>query len=90
MGKSKLAQLKRAYFDIIADVLEALEQEACNKTKLASKSNLDTRASGRYILLLLRLGLVRRELSDNSINLTEKGRNFLEHYVKLKGFLELY
>jgi predicted transcriptional regulator len=82
-----LAQLKRAYFDIVANLLEALSDEPSNKTNLASKANLDTRATHRYLNLILKTKLI--DMDDaNELRITSKGKDFLEEYRKLKLFLE--
>jgi predicted transcriptional regulator len=84
---SGLAQLKRAYFDIVANVLEALANEPTNKTNLASRANLDTRAIHRYLELLLKTKLIQMD-HENELRITIKGKEFLEEYRKLKLFLE--
>ena len=82
-----MAQLKRAYFDIVANLLEALLEEPSNKTNLASRANLDTRATQRYLNLILKTELVTLE-GSTMIRITSKGKDFLEEYRKLKLFLE--
>ena len=82
-----MAQLKRAYFDIVANLLEALSEEPANKTKLASKANLDTRATQRYLSLILKTKLIEVD-SANTLRITSRGTDFLEEYKKLKLYLE--
>ncbi|MFY3741539.1 MAG: putative transcriptional regulator [Candidatus Nitrosomirales archaeon] len=82
-----MAQLKRAYFDIVANLLEALSDEPSNKTNLASKANLDTRATHRYLNLILKTKLIYMD-DANELRITSKGKDFLEEYRKLKLFLE--
>lgn len=82
-----MAQLKRAYFDIVANLLEALSDEPSNKTNLASRANLDTRATHRYLDLILKTKLVYMD-GENEIRITSKGKEFLDEYRKLKLFLE--
>ena len=77
---------KRGFFDIVASLLEVLEEGACNKTTLASRANLATRASTSYINIVLRFNLATKEY--NVFKLTDKGRRFLEEYKKLKMFIE--
>jgi predicted transcriptional regulator len=81
-----LAQLKRAYFDIVANLLEALTEEPANKTKLASRANLDTRATQRYLSLILKTKLIDVD-STNLLRITPKGKEFLQDYRKLKLYL---
>jgi predicted transcriptional regulator len=82
-----MTQLKRAYFDILANLLEALSEEPSNKTNLASKANLDTRATHRYLNLILKTKLIYAD-SENSLRISQKGKDFLAEYNKLKLFLE--
>jgi predicted transcriptional regulator len=82
-----VAQLKRAYFDIVASLLELLQEEPSNKTKLASRANLDTRATHKYIELTLKTKLIHLD-GSNELRITTKGKEFLEEYRKLKAFLE--
>jgi len=82
-----LAQLKRAYFDIVANLLEALVEEPANKTNLASRANLDTRATHRYLELILKTKLIQLN-GESELRITTKGKEFLDEYRKLKLFLE--
>jgi predicted transcriptional regulator len=93
------AKGKRAYFDIIASLLQALVEEPSAKTKLASRAKLDTRGTHRYITWLLKAGLVIIEEEDddhhnnsnnntNLIRVTQKGIEFLQEYNKLMMFLQ--
>ena len=82
-----MAQLKRAYFDIVANLLEAVSEEPANKTKLASKANLDTCATQRYLSLILKTKLIDVD-SAHTLRITAKGKEFLEEYRKLKLYLE--
>jgi len=81
-------QRKRGFFDIIANLLQILEEGACNKTALASRANLATRSSTSYVDILLKFNLVSKDASRNIFKLTENGRMFLEEYKKLKMFIE--
>lgn len=79
--------MKRAYFDIVANLLDVLSVEPSNKTNLASKANLDTRATNRYLNLILKTKLVHVD-ENNELRITTKGKDFLQEYRKLKLFLE--
>jgi predicted transcriptional regulator len=83
-----LAQIRRAYFDIVANLLEVLSQEPCAKTKLASRANLDTRATHRYLNLITRSKLVSLDELTNTLRITAKGKDFLDEYKRLLMFLE--
>ncbi|MCI0559197.1 MAG: winged helix-turn-helix domain-containing protein [Nitrososphaera sp.] len=83
-----MAQIRRAYFDIVANLLEVLSQEPCAKTKLASKANLDTRATHRYLTLIVRSKLASADDATNTLRITAKGKDFLEEYKRLLFFLE--
>ena len=62
----------------MSSLLEVLEEGACNKTALASRANLATRASTSYINIILTFNLAAKE--HNVFKLTDKGRRFLEEY----------
>jgi len=79
---------KRGLFDIVASLLEVLEAGDCNKTTLASRANLATRSSRRYINMILRFNFVVKVESMNFFKITDKGRRFLEEYRKLKMLIE--
>ncbi|HEY7734695.1 MAG TPA: winged helix-turn-helix domain-containing protein [Nitrososphaera sp.] len=83
-----MAQIRRAYFDIVANLLEVLSQEPCAKTKLASRANLDTRATHRYLNLIVRSKLVSLDEVTNTLRITAKGKDFLDEYKRLLMFLE--
>ncbi len=74
-------------FDIVASLLEILDRGACNKTTLAGKANLATRSSTKYINLILRFNLVTKDESANCFQMTDKGREFLKEYKKIKAVL---
>lgn len=85
---SRLAQIRRAYFDIVANLLEVLSQEPCAKTKLASKANLDTRATHRYLDLIVRSKLASTGDGSSLLRITPKGKDFLDEYKRLLMYLE--
>ncbi|MFY3739583.1 MAG: putative transcriptional regulator [Candidatus Nitrosomirales archaeon] len=79
---------KRGFFDIVARLLEILEEGACNKTILASKANLATRSSTSYVNIILKFNLVSKDETTNTFKLTDKGRMFIDEYKKLRMFIE--
>ena len=79
---------RRGVFDISASLLEVLEIGHCNKTTLGNRANLPTRSLKRYMDLLLRFNLATQDEFTDSFKVTDKGRNFLEQYMKLKKFIE--
>jgi predicted transcriptional regulator len=82
---------KRGTFDICADMLKVLEvQHECNRALLASMSNLDGRALAKYLGLLLKYDLVMQPQSGArpKIRISEKGRRYLNQYLKLTGLLD--
>jgi predicted transcriptional regulator len=83
-----LLDRKRGLFDIVANLLEVLESGGCSKTTLASKANLATRSSTRYIAMILGFEMVIREESTNLFKITDKGRRFLDEYRKLRMFIQ--
>ena len=79
---------KRGLFDIIASLLEVLESGACSKTTMASRANLATRGSRKYVNMILGFNLIVKDEDRNFFKITEKGRRFLEEYRRLKMFIE--
>lgn len=68
--------------------MKVLREGEASKTKLANKANLDTRASKTYLdLLILGLNFITRDSNTNHLTLTDKGREYLERYLKLKKLL---
>ncbi len=80
-------QRKRGVFDVLASLLEVLEDDPCNKTLLGSRANLASRSSKRYIDMLLRFNLATKDYL-NCFKLTDEGRVFLHEYKKLRTFIE--
>ncbi|HXV66209.1 MAG TPA: winged helix-turn-helix domain-containing protein [Nitrosopumilaceae archaeon] len=65
---------KRGFLDIIVDILDCLIESPLKKTHITYKCNLDHRAIRKYLLLVERLGLVRRDYQDRAYYIiTPKG-----------------
>ncbi|HKU48450.1 MAG TPA: winged helix-turn-helix domain-containing protein [Nitrososphaera sp.] len=82
---------KRGSFDICADMLKVLDAEfECNKAALAIKSNLDSRAMSKYLEILIKYELVSKAAGDGRprIRISEKGRSYLNQYVRMIELLE--
>jgi predicted transcriptional regulator len=84
---------RRASYDICAALLRILlEDSGISQTRLALETNLDTRGIARYMDMLIRNHLVsRQEVASNNrpfIQITDKGRLFLEQYNHLMLMLE--
>lgn len=80
---------KRNRFEIVADILTALEREGVMyKTQIASKCNLDTRMLSRYIDMLLDAMLITHNPSQPRVFIiTDEGRRYLMLYSKIKQML---
>jgi len=78
----------RQLYDTLSSLLAILKDGPCNKPTLASRANLKTRESERYINLLLRLNWITRE--GNNFRITDKGRNFLREYGSFMQFIPNY
>jgi predicted transcriptional regulator len=82
-----MAQPRRAYFDIVANIIGILSEGPCKKTNLASRASLDTRAIQKYINLILKTNLASLDQAK-ILKITSKGNEFLLEYRKLKLYLE--
>jgi predicted transcriptional regulator len=62
----------------------------CGKASLAVKSNVDSRAMTKYLSVLFRYGLVERtsDARRSSIRISEKGKMYLDLYVKMVALLD--
>ncbi|MCI0565524.1 MAG: winged helix-turn-helix domain-containing protein [Nitrososphaera sp.] len=82
---------KRSPFDICADILRVLSEDLeCSRSKLASKSNLDSRGISRYEQFVIRNQLAYVAVGNNGdvLRISDKGRKYLSHYVKLVTMLD--
>jgi predicted transcriptional regulator len=87
--RSDVIQEKRAVFDIIADLLEALcEQQVWTPTRLAYRCKLDSRTSTKYIEYILNAQLAVKINASTQLQITEKGRDFLLQYMNLIKMLQ--
>jgi predicted transcriptional regulator len=87
-----ILQEKRASYDILAGLLHVLSTEPeINQTRLAQRSHLDTRMTAKYLKLLLDNLLVNKEYRRINnrpiVQITQKGRGFLEQYMILTSML---
>lgn len=79
--------IRRSVFDIIASLLQFLEEKPCRKTNLARGAGLDTKAFRRYIGMASKLDFVTMDGSNNCFIITGNGRNYLENYRRLKDMV---
>jgi predicted transcriptional regulator len=80
---SELVPQKRALLETLADVLASLcEQQISSQARLASRCNLDMKNAAKYIdfLLSAQFAIIN---SNAELEITDKGREFLEEYKKL-------
>lgn len=87
-----ILQEKRASYDVLASLLHVLSAEPeISPTRLAQRSHLDTRMTARYLKVLLDNLLVNKEYRRNNnrtiVQITQKGREFLEQYLILTSML---
>ena len=80
---------RRDKMKIYGDLLLVLQAESINKkiviTKIASKSNIPFTRLKRYMSDLNELGLIEDEMS---LELTEKGKEYLDHYKAVLAFMK--
>ncbi len=83
--------LRRSQMDIIADILLATTEEK-RKTNIMHSCNLSLKQLETYWDLLLDKRLLREisEANSNSslLELTDKGKNFVDAYTDLKALLK--
>jgi predicted transcriptional regulator len=76
--------------DIISDILEIIQDKGGNikPTHLMYKANLSHSQMKAYLEELMKKGLVRKEESEESINviITKKGRDFFIQYRRMREF----
>ncbi|QGA53736.1 hypothetical protein GFS03_03580 [Sulfolobus sp. E5-1-F] len=90
----KFNKRKRTQFEIIYDILNAVVHERVLKTRLIYKANISYNIAEKYLPLVEKLGLIRKD--DKFYYITSKGLEFhkiLEEYSKkadeLKKLLEV-
>ena len=80
----KVQRRKRETTEIMASIISILLEGKLRKTRIGHKLNLDSRAVGRYVKLLLDLGLIARSLDDKSCYVsTLQGQEFVLRYSAL-------
>lgn len=77
---------RRSLIDIYADILNAIDHEAC-KTHIVYKANLNFGRCKRYIDDLAKGGMVKAQTnSPSKWGVTNRGREFLKKHREFKGF----
>jgi len=81
---------KRESVDIISEILSTVADGVTAKTRLMQRSNLDSRAMKSYMAVMAEKGLLLSEKngSHESYHLTGKGKDFLQTYNTLQGYLD--
>jgi predicted transcriptional regulator len=83
-----MPKAKRNKMEIYNDILSALKQELnsgdAKPTRIQSKSNLAYDRMTRYLSELE----TQEMITNNPLALTQKGRDFLQDYDRIKEFLE--
>ena len=75
---------RRGRTEILADILSVAGEKA-KKTQIVYKANLNFRMVEEYLPHLMDKGLI--ENTDGEYKMTEKGREFLTDYQKMKKML---
>ena len=76
---------RRGGFEIIVDILSAA-MDGAKKTEIVYKANLNFKRAGNYLAYLAEKRLI--ENTGDEYRTTEKGRDFLLDYQKLKDLLK--
>jgi len=74
----------RSSFEIIAEILKVAKNGA-KKTRIMYSCGLSYRFTGKYIALLLEIGLLR---IGSSYHTTQKGLQFLQNYQTMELLLK--
>jgi predicted transcriptional regulator len=85
-----VARSRRDWHDIMADILEVTDKEGgVNKTRIVYRANLNFRRLEGYMEDLTESNLLRENSigGDALFETTEKGREFLSHYRKIRTFI---
>lgn len=71
----------RNRFDIIADILQVVKgNNGAKKTQIMYGANLSYRVLTKYLADVLEASLIRFEKNRSLYVLTDRGKEFLEHY----------
>ncbi|AIY89785.1 winged helix-turn-helix domain-containing protein [Geoglobus acetivorans] len=77
-------KVRRSSFEIIHDILSAINSGTTKKTQIMYKACIDWRNCEKYISLLIENGMIRR--NNGSFEMTERGE---ELYTHLSRVIEL-
>jgi len=83
----EITEVRRCRFDVIADLLEKAKFIPRLKTHLQYGANLSHRQLKVYLNILMGLNLL--EMNGNKYLTTEKGREYLMAYRKLRMILRV-
>jgi len=75
---------RRNKLEIMVDIL-SVAIEGAKKTEIVYKANLNFKRAGKYISLLEEKGFI--ECNGWGFKTTEKGKEFLNNYYKMKRWL---
>lgn len=80
---------RRNDYDIFAEIIEFTKQPR-KKTQIMYKANLNFKRLNEYIPKMLGLGLLMEVTGNPGLEFknTEKGRDYLENYRKLRRCME--
>ena len=86
---NKMSLWKRGFLEITAEILDSLIQAPLKKTHITYRCNLDHRAVQKYLLLLERLSLVKRDYHDRTLYvITQKGIQYRNHFHSFISMIE--
>lgn len=80
-GQTFPIRQKRTFLDIVNDILSSIPQSGIKPTHLANKAMLDYKILLKYLKQLEKEGHIA---INGKIYITDKGKEFLEEYKKLK------
>ena len=74
---------RRGRLEIIADILSVAMEEA-KKTEIVYRANLNFKRAGKYLPYLEEKGLIENGNMSGGYKTTEKGREFLRDYQRMR------
>ena len=88
---SVVSASKRDSITILADILRSFsDSKASRKMSIVYKANLNFIRIGKYLDILIATGMVEVTSASNNVSytITDRGREFLATYEKLKTWLK--
>ncbi|MBE9390503.1 transcriptional regulator [Fervidicoccus fontis] len=86
LGSFVYSRQRRNDLEIVVSILANIKEDGTKPTHLSNKSMLDYKVMKKYLSYLIQEELVKQ--LDGKIHITEKGREFLEEYKRLRNLIQ--